>query len=74
MASLVLQVKREPPFAALAESWSRSEPPAGALLASTREALGAVRPDELAEVAPLVETLLAGLAHAGRRAEARRAL
>jgi len=73
VTSLVLHVKRELRFRALAEAWARPGPPGSELAAATREALGAVRPDHLAEVGPLVAQLLLGLAEAGRRAEARRA-
>ncbi len=69
----MFRVKLESRFPALATGWSRSETPEATTLDGTWEALGGVRPSELAEVAPLTEVLLGRLRDRGRRA-ARRAL
>ncbi len=69
----MLRVKQESPFPALAAAWA--DPRAGAdVLDATREALAAVRPEDRAEVGPLVDALLARLAEPAGRAPARRAL
>ncbi len=68
------RMKRESRLAALAVAWSRPGAPTTDVLDATREALGAIRPDDLPEVAPLAEALLARLANPAQRAPARRAL
>ena len=70
----MLQVKQHSPFPALTTAWSAPEEPATEAHEPMREALAAVRPDDLSEVVPLVDSLLARLADGGRRASARRAL
>ncbi|HET7826803.1 MAG TPA: GNAT family N-acetyltransferase [Anaeromyxobacter sp.] len=70
----MFQAKPESPFPALAAAWSRPERPSAETVESTREALRAVRPEELAEVGPLAAALLARLADAEARSGARRAL
>ncbi len=70
----MFQVKRETPFPALAAAWSRRESPGTDLAEPTREALAAVRPADLPEVAPMVEALLDRLSEPTQRAMARRAL
>ena len=70
----MFQAKHESPYPALAQAWSRAEGPGGAAIDETRESLSAVRPDDLVEVAPLAETLLARLADPVLREPARRAL
>jgi len=67
----MFQVNAESPFAALAGTWARPE---SASAGATRDALSALRPGDLAEVAPLVEALLARLGDPAGRAGARRAL
>jgi long-subunit acyl-CoA synthetase (AMP-forming) len=68
------QVKQESPFPALAAAWSGPHDPAAETQESTRAALGAVDPGDLAEVAPLAEVLLSRLGTPERRGAARRAL
>ncbi len=70
----MFQVKRETRFPALAAAWTRPASPGIEVLDATREALGAVRPEDLPEIAPLAEALLARLGDSARRAPARRAL
>src|SRR6266545_3803934 len=70
----MFQMKRESRLAALAAAWSRPESPGTEVLEATREALGAIRPNDLPEVAPLADALLAGLAQPAQRAAARSAL
>ena len=70
----MLRVIPGSPFADLARAWSRREPPGSDLAASTREALGALRPGDLPLFAPLAEALLARLSEPAAHAAARRAL
>jgi len=70
----MFQVKQEQPFAAAAAAWRASGVPDDAAVENTREALAAVRPEDLSEVRPLVETLLGRVAEPGAREPARRAL
>jgi len=68
------QVKPQAPFTTLAAAWAAAEPPGAEVLEETRRALGAVRPDDLPEVAPLADALLARVGDPARRGPARRAL
>ncbi|HEX9053055.1 MAG TPA: GNAT family N-acetyltransferase [Anaeromyxobacter sp.] len=72
----MLQPKQDSPFPALATAWAGAAAvPSPADRESTVEALGALRPDDLPEVAPLVEALLGRLRAGGEaRAPARQAL
>jgi long-chain acyl-CoA synthetase len=69
----MFQVKQESPFPRLAARWAAAVTPDPETLDLTRDAFAAVRPDDLPEVGPLVEALLARL-DGGGRAPARRAL
>jgi len=69
----MFQVRQESPFPRLAARWAAAETVDADALELTREALAAVRPDDLPEVAPLAEVLLARL-EGPARASARRAL
>jgi len=62
------------PFAALAASWARAGPAPDDLVDRTREAVATVQPQDLADVAGLVETLVGRAQQAGWRDGARRAL
>ncbi len=62
------------PFASLAASWARAGPPPADLVDRTREALATVQPQDLPEVAGLVETLVGRAQQASSREAARRAL
>src|SRR5512143_1594023 len=62
------------PFASLAASWARAGPPPADLVDRTREALATVQPQDLPEVAGLVETLVGRAQQAPSREAARRAL
>ena len=70
----MLQPKQDSPFPALAKAWAGTAAPPASDRESTVEALGAVRPGDLAEVTPLVEALLARLHDAAARPAARKAL
>jgi long-subunit acyl-CoA synthetase (AMP-forming)/ribosomal protein S18 acetylase RimI-like enzyme len=70
----MFQVKPESPFPALAQAWSRAGTPDAATLESTREALSAVRPDDLGAVGPLAHALFRRLGDPAQREPARRAL
>ncbi len=70
----MLQVKHESPFPALAQAWSGPDAPGAATIDETRAACAAVRPDDLAAVAPLVDALLHRLADPAVGGPARRAL
>src|SRR5512133_209715 len=72
----MLQPKQDSPFPALASAWAGTAAvPSAADRESTLEALGAVRPGDLAEVVPLVESVLGRLRAGGdARAPARQAL
>ncbi len=70
----MFQVKQESTFPALAGAWSGRERPGPGVLEATREALAAIRPDDLPEVSPLAEALLARLGDPTQRPLARRAL
>ncbi|HEY6100226.1 MAG TPA: AMP-binding protein, partial [Anaeromyxobacter sp.] len=70
----MFQVKQESPFPALAAAWSKPGKPPAEILESTWEALRAVQPGDLGEVAPLAESLLARLGDPETRAGARRSL
>src|SRR5512142_261289 len=71
----MLQPKPDSPFPALASAWAGTGVPSAADLESSLEALGAVAPGDLPEVAPLAEALLGRLRAGGEaRAAARRAL
>jgi long-subunit acyl-CoA synthetase (AMP-forming) len=69
----MFQVKHESPFPSLAARWAAAETVDPETLELTRDALAAVRPDDLLDVAPLVEVLVSRLDGPGR-APARRAL
>ena len=69
----MFQVKQESPFPALAAAWSRPEVPPE-ISDSTREVLASVRPEDLVEVGPLAQTLLARLADPAAKDAARRSL
>jgi long-chain acyl-CoA synthetase len=68
----MFQVKQESPFPRLAARWLEKPLVDAETLELTRDALAAVRPDDLPEVAPLLETLVARLGGPDRPA-ARRA-
>ncbi len=70
----MFQVKQESPFPALAASWSGDAAPSPEVVESTLEALRGVRPDDLPEVRPLADALLARRADAAAWPAARRAL
>jgi long-chain acyl-CoA synthetase len=70
----MFQVKQDSPFPALAAAWSGAGAPAAVTTESTREALSALQPDDLAEARPLVEALLGRLGSSDTRPAARRAL
>jgi long-subunit acyl-CoA synthetase (AMP-forming)/GNAT superfamily N-acetyltransferase len=70
----MLQVMQHSPFPALAAIGPAPEAPGTDAHEPVREAFASVRPDDLPEVLPLVDALLARLADAGRRHSARRAL
>ncbi len=70
----MLQPKQDSPFPALATAWAGSAAPSAADRESIVEALGAVRPVDLPEVAPLVEALLARLRDPAARPAARKGL
>jgi long-chain acyl-CoA synthetase len=70
----MFQVKQDSPFPALSAAWAGEAPPPAETLASTGEALGAVRPDDLPDVRPLVDALVARLAAPAARPAARRAI
>ncbi len=70
----MFQPKPDSPYPALAQAWSRLGVPDTAALESTREALSAVRPDDLGAVLPLADVLLRRLADGPDREPARRAL
>ncbi|HET8538305.1 MAG TPA: GNAT family N-acetyltransferase [Anaeromyxobacter sp.] len=70
----MLQPKQDSPFPALAKAWAAAGAPSAADRESTVEALGAVRPGDLPELAPVVEALLARLGDAAARPAARRGL
>jgi long-subunit acyl-CoA synthetase (AMP-forming) len=78
MGAAMLRVKEESPFPALAAAWSGRQGPGtevgAGVVEATRAALGAVRPDDLPEVGPLVDALLSRLGDPARRTPARRAL
>jgi long-chain acyl-CoA synthetase len=69
----MFQVKEESPFPGLAARWDAAEVPDADTLELTREAFGAVRPEDLPEVQPLVGTLLGRLGGPARE-PTRRAL
>jgi long-subunit acyl-CoA synthetase (AMP-forming) len=69
----MFQVKTESPLPRLTARWRSPEPPPAALVEETREALGGIRPDDLAETASLVEAILPRLEGPARPA-ARRAV
>ncbi len=62
------------PFPTLATSWTRAGEPGLELVDATREALATVQPQDLPEVAGLVETLVGRAQQTAARAGARRAL
>src|SRR5512138_2869519 len=70
----MLRLKQDSRYPALAEAWSAPGAPGAELVDATREALAAVRPDELGELRPLAEALLAAVARPPAREGARRAL
>src|SRR5512133_496012 len=70
----MFQLKHEPPYAALLAAWTKPGGPDRDAVESTREAFGAVRPDDLAQVRPLVEALLARLGDPASGDRARAAL
>jgi long-subunit acyl-CoA synthetase (AMP-forming) len=70
----MLRLTQESRFPALAAAWAAPRAGGADVLDATREALAAVRPDDLPEVAPLVEAILARLARPAERSVARRAL
>jgi long-subunit acyl-CoA synthetase (AMP-forming) len=70
----MFQVKQESPFPALAAAWSKPEKPPAEILESTTEALASVRPEDLVEVGPLAEALVAQLGNPAAREAARRSL
>jgi long-subunit acyl-CoA synthetase (AMP-forming) len=67
-------VKHESPWPDLERAWRRPGSPAKATLDASREALASVRPDDLAHVRPLIETLRARLADPEARPGAKAAL
>jgi hypothetical protein len=70
----MLRPKQESRYTALAAQWSAPGARGADLLDATREALAALRPDDLSEVGPLAEALVARLGLSEERAAARRAL
>jgi len=70
----MFQAKPDSPYPPLAAAWSRPEKPSAEVVASTQESLGALRPGDLSEVAPLADALLARLPDPQARPAARRAL
>jgi long-subunit acyl-CoA synthetase (AMP-forming) len=70
----MLRLTQESRFPALAAAWSSPRAAGADVLEATRQALGAVRPNDLPGVAPLAEALLARLAIPAERPAARRAL
>ena len=70
----MFQPKPETPFPPLAQAWSRAGVPDAATVESTREALAAVRPDDLADVRLLADVLLRRVGEPAVRGLARRAL
>jgi len=70
----MLRPKQESRYTALAAQWSAPGARGADLLDATREALAALRPDDLPEVGPLAEALVARLGLPEERAAARRAL
>jgi long-subunit acyl-CoA synthetase (AMP-forming)/predicted GNAT superfamily acetyltransferase len=70
----MFRLSQDSRFTGLAAAWAAPRAPDGALLEETRQALAAVRPDDLGEVAPLAEALLGRLSRPAERGAARRAL
>ncbi|HSN92670.1 MAG TPA: GNAT family N-acetyltransferase [Anaeromyxobacteraceae bacterium] len=70
----MLQLTKHAPIPDPASAGPVAEPSAREAREPVREDLASVRPDDLREVAPAVDSLLARLAEPGRRASARRAL
>ncbi len=70
----MFRVKQGSPFPALAAAWPRAGRPGAEVIEALRQALGSVGPEDLPEVAPLVEALLARLLDPGQATAARRAL
>jgi long-subunit acyl-CoA synthetase (AMP-forming) len=70
----MFQMKQEAPLAAMLAAWRAGDVPGPEVVEATREALAGVRPDDLADVRPLAEALLARLGEPAARAPARRAL
>ncbi len=70
----MFQVNQESAFPALAQAWSREEPPDRDTIDDSRESLASVRPDDLPEVTALVEVLLRRLTEPALRGAVRTCL